>query len=180
MDTPNLDYNTGRLLIKNGDLLSFKPRKNHTKLIQRLTQLVTRSSYYHSGIAVWLKSENVIARLFVCEAHKSGRRIVPLSVYSSHEFAVTECPVNFNLIERELVERVGFVPYGTIDYIVIGLRMLFGITAKNKSGQEVCSEMIQMLYRSVGLDLPKYALAPGELKEMVNSLGYNDRVYISN
>lgn len=140
--------------------------------------MVTNSSYYHTGIAVWLSSENSLPRLFICEAQPAGRRLVPLSIYSDLHFDVTKCPVDFGLIERPLLEKVGSVPYGFLDYIGIGMRMLFGITAKDDNGAEICSEMAQDLFRKAGLIIPEHPLAPSELKKFINDLGFEDRVLV--
>ncbi len=175
---PVMNYEEARSLIQNGDLLSFMVGRKDRSFFHSLTQAVTRSPYYHSGIAVWMHTQGGQSRLFVCEAHRGGRRLVPLSMYSNTRFDVTECPVDFKLIEKSLIERVGNVPYGFLDYISVGLRMLFGITAKDDSGAEICSEMAQDLYYNAGLRMPEDPLAPNELKDFVNKMGYADRVHV--
>ena len=57
-------------------------------------------------------------------------------------------------------------------------KMLFGITAKDDSGAEICSEMAQDLYYGAGLHVPEDPLAPNELKDFVNRMGYADRVHV--
>lgn len=176
--TPVMNYDGARTLIQNGDLLSFMVGHKDRKLTHKLTELVTNSPYYHSGIAVWLSSAHGESRLFICEAKPTGRQIVPLSMYSNLRFDVTRCPVEFRAIERPMLEKVGSVPYSILDYVTVGLRMMFGISAKDDTGAEICSEMAQDLYYNAGLALPEEPLAPNELKEYLNATGYEDRVHV--
>lgn len=177
-EAPVLSYQEARPLIKNGDLLSFKVSRKNRTFLHDLTKAVTRSHYYHSGIAVWMFTQGGEGRLFICEAHREGRRLVPLSMYSNVHFDVTVCPVEFSLIEKSMLERVGTVPYGFLDYITVGLRMTFGISAKNDEGAEICSEMAQNLFSEAGFKVPDYPMAPNELKDYVNYMGYSDRVQV--
>lgn len=175
---PVVSYEEARSLIKSGDLLSFRTGSRDAKPMHWLTEMVTRSPYYHTGIAVWLSSEGGESRLFICEAQPSGRRLVPLSMFANLHFDVTESPVAFELIEKMMLERVGAVPYGFLDYIGVGVRMLFGIAAKDDNGAEICSEMAQDLFRKAGLVIPEHPLAPNELKEFINDLGFKDRILV--
>ncbi len=176
---PVMSYEEARGNIQNGDVLSFiTGHKNGKALFRQLTKAVTNSSYYHTGIAVWLSSVNSAPRLFICEAQPAGRRLVPLSFYSDLHFDVTKCPVDFSLIEKPLLEKVGSVPYGFLDYIGIGMRVLFGITAKDDDGAEICSEMAQDLFRDAGLAISENPFAPSELKKFINDLGFEDRVLV--
>ena len=169
-----MNYTDARSLIKSGDLLSFKP--NDTKFLHVLTQAVTKSEYYHSGVAVWITVDRV-RRLFICEATRVGRRLVPLSIYSTHKFDVTECPVQFQDMEESLLERVGYVGYGFMDFVSIGVRNLFGVTLRDSKG-EVCSEMVQKEYKKAGFNCQEYPYSPGELKDTLNRLGFNDKLSV--
>lgn len=72
-------YEEARHAIETGDLLFFRGRLLHSRLIQ----FWTRSVYSHVGVAVWLES-GPIRRLFVVEALEGkGVRIYPLSRYLS-------------------------------------------------------------------------------------------------
>lgn len=175
---PVMSYKEARSFIKNGDLLTFMVGHKDYRLLHKLTKFVTRSPYYHTGIAVWMSTDSGESRLFICEAHRTGRRLVPLSMYSNLRFDVTTCPVEFNLIEKPLLELVGSVPYGFLDYIGVGLRMLFGITAKDDDGSEICSEMAQDLFYKAGLSIPDVPFAPNELKHFINTIGFADKVYV--
>ena len=168
-------YEEARSLIKNGDLISFCP--NDRNWLHRLTLKVTQSDYYHSGMAVWLEAEFGTRRLFVCEAHKSGRRLVPLSLYENNSFDVLACPVEFHKIEAPALDRVGKVKYGFMDFIAVGLRILFGIHLKDQSG-EICSEFIQDEYNKAGFSMPQEVLSPGELHGYLLSLGIEHRVSV--
>ena len=174
--TPTMDYYEAREKIKNGDLISF--RVNGRNFLHRLTSWLTKSPYYHTAIAVWLKAEAGTSRLFVSEAHGAGRRLLPMSAYLGKPMDVTPSPVAFNLIEAPMLANVGMVPYGFFVYLAIGIRLLFGITARDDKGAEICSELPQRLYIRGGLDLPAKPLAPSELKELVNARGFVDTIYI--
>jgi hypothetical protein len=176
--TPVMSYKDARPLIQNGDVVSFMVGHKDHLILHKLTKLVTRSPYYHTGLAVWIATSSGESRLFVCEAYPGGRRLIPLSVYSNLRFDVTPCPVAFDLIEKPMLERVGSVPYGFWDYFAVGLRMLFGITAKDNEGTEICSEMAQDLFFNADFPIPIMPLAPNELKEFINNAGIADRVSI--
>ena len=172
---PTLQYEAARSLIQDGDLLSFVP--NDKKILHVATQKVTKSDYYHSGIAVWMNTRCGASRLFVCEATRSGRHVIPLSCYRSYRFDVTACPVEFCKFEDNLLERVGKVPYGFLDFITVGARNLFGITLKDANG-EICSEVVQKQYSYAGMSMPSYILSPGELYEYMKACGIQDRVHV--
>lgn len=176
MDTaPRLQYEKARELICNGDLLSFTP--HDANFIHALTLRVTNSKYYHTGLAVWLQSPCGQPRLFVCEAVRGGRRLVPLSIYSNTAFDVTCCPVDFDKMEGHMLERVGRVPYGFCDFIAVGLRRLFGIHLRNQRG-EICSELAQKMYEKAGLHLFDEVLSPGEIYALLKEKGVPDRVHV--
>lgn len=170
-----LSYDEARSLIQDGDLLSFVPHSNN--LLHRITQWVTKSSYYHSGVAVWMESTGHIRRLFVCEAHRSGRRLIPLSMYKGTKFDVTCCPIDWEFIEEGLLDNVGKIKYGFMDFVFVGVRDLFGITLRDTDG-EICSEMVQDAYNKAGLRMPDYVLSPGELYEYLKASGIEDRVQV--
>ena len=170
-----LNYEEGRLLIKDGDLISFIPTPGN--FLHTLTQKVTKSDYYHSAIAVWLESDGGTRRLFVCEAHREGRRLVPMSMYKGSSFDVTVCPITYALIDGPMLDPVGGVPYGFFDFIAVGARMLFGVNISNGAG-EICSEMVENMYDLGGMRMPKYIMSPGELKAYLNACGVVDRLYI--
>ena len=175
---PVMSYKEARPLIQNGDVISFMIGDKDNKFLHKLIKLVTGSRYYHTGVAVWMSTSGGESRLFICEAHPSGRRLVPLSVYSDLHFDIMPCPVPFDFIERQLVERVGSVPYGFLDYIGVGLRMVLGITAKDHNGSEICSEMVQDLLLGAGFSIGTAPLAPSELKEVINYAGFHDRISV--
>jgi hypothetical protein len=175
MEAPTYSYEEARGLIQNGDCISFISRDDN--FLHNLTKKVTKSDYYHSGIAVWLSSPGGIQRLFVCEAHRAGRRLVPLSMYQGAWLDVKQCPVNFMDMEASLLTKVGQVDYGFADYILVGMRILFGVRVGDDAG-EICSELVQDEYAKAGFEMPEYVLSPGELDRYLSSKGVPDRVFI--
>lgn len=173
---PSLLYDEARKLIQSGDIISFVPHGSNP--LHVITQLVTKSEYYHTGVATWLYTSNGNQRLFVCEAHRSGRRLVPLSIYRGTQFDVTRCPVSFDLMEDRLLAKVGQVKYGFRDFVGIGFRELFGLVIKDEKG-EICSEMVQDALWIAGMKIPEdTVMSPGELYRYLKGMGMEDRVKV--
>jgi hypothetical protein len=121
-----------------------------------------KSEYYHCGIAMWLQSNSGVKRLFICEAG-TKRRLILLSVYKGLDFDVIACPVDFELVEDSLLNRVGVAKYSFATYLAVGLRYLLGISFEQQRG-EICSMLVQSEYRRAGLEaLPEVVMSPGEL-----------------
>ena len=176
MSTPELTYDDARELIQSGDSISFVPHDNNP--LHVITQLVTKSEYYHTGVAVWMYTSTGRSRLQVCEAHRSGRRLVPLSLYRGTRFDVTKGLIDFDLIEGPLLDKVGKVKYGFRDFVGIGFRELFGLTIKDESG-EICSEVVQDALWRAGLNIPRdTVMSPGERYRYLKGMGIEDRVKV--
>ena len=170
-----LKYAEARELIQDGDIVSVKPCDYNP--VHLVVCWVTKKPFYHTAIALWMYSTGGTKRLFVCEAHRSGRRLVPMSKYESNEMVVKCAPLPFAKIEESLLSRVGFVPYAFWDLIVVGVRILFGRLWKD-SKAEICSELAQDIYSEAGFTMPDYVLSPGELDSYLESCGVPDRVLI--
>jgi len=153
-----LTYEEARGSIDTGDIVFVA---HGSSLVSRLTELATRSSFFHVGIAVWLRDAAFESRLFIVEAHQGGRRIVSLSSYANYPLTIVSSEVPFSAYSDALMERVGSVPYGYLDYISIGLRELLHIKVGDFKG-EVCSEMVARHLNMGGLYLPTL-LSPAKL-----------------
>jgi hypothetical protein len=167
-------YTEGREQIRNGDILAF-----HTTKISpfgpKVVSFFTGSSIYHVGIAVWLYSSEGDRRLFIVEANKGNRQIVPLSLYAGERIDVYKYPVMFKKFSGKLLDSVGFVKYSYIDLPIIWLKEKFGIELRNQSG-EVCSEMIAKMFDGTKFQLNTSLISPGKLIEDLVIKGMKIRV----
>lgn len=175
MSAPILKYLDARELIQDGDILSFRPHPS--EYVKRLTCLVTNTPYYHTGMAVWLSPEVGIKRLFVIEAHKGGRRLIPMSLYEEDIIDVICCPIDFSKVSAEVLEKVGKVPYGYIDFVIIGLKEMIGLPSTDHSG-EVCSEFVAKTCVAGGVKISDTDISPGKLDAELIKLGAQRRVLI--
>jgi len=175
MEIQTLPYSEARELIQDGDVLSFKPKKH--EFCKRITCWVTNTQYYHTAFAVWLSPKVGEKRLFAIEAHAGGRRLVPMSIYDNSIFDVTVCPIKFSKVEAEVIERVAKVPYGYLDFIIIGLREMFGFPRSGADG-EVCSEFVAVTLNAGGFKIEDTEISPGKLDALLMSRGVERRVLV--
>lgn len=92
-----MDYAAARPHIATGDVLFFRGKLLHARIIQRWT----RSVYSHVGIAVWIRADGV-RRLCVLEALEGhGVRLYPLSRYIRRGDAVDWWSVAVDGFDRD-------------------------------------------------------------------------------
>lgn len=109
-------YLAVRPRIEDGDLIVV--RGEH--LIDRLTRLVTRSPYTHTGVAVWLDG-----RLFMADLNSGRNHLTALSAVDN--FDVYRPPIG---LYRDRIRQAVFdwlarpIDYGFPAFVVIGLRSL--------------------------------------------------------
>ena len=172
-----ITYTVGREQIESGDIIAFHT-DHRSSIGPRIVTYFTGYSVYHVGIAVWLYSSTGDRRLFIVEANKGNRQIVPLSLYSGERFDVYKSPTDFDDISEKLLMNVGRIKYSWLDLPKIWIREKFGIRFNNSKG-EVCSEMIVHVF-------DKYAqfetdvVSPGKLVEQFYKLGFNLKLKIDN
>jgi hypothetical protein len=163
-------YKECRDKISTGDVVFFK---NGTTLASKLTQFITRSPFYHVGIAFWVHDPQYEPRLLIVEAHTGGRRIVSLSSYVGKAMSVLEVDNKWMALCDDILDNTGAVPYGYSNYVQIGLKELFGlkpyISRKISAIRgEVCSELTAKYLRDSGLSVSG-SVSPGELyRELVS------------
>lgn len=153
-----LNYLNLRERIQDGDIVFVARSKG---IAGKITELVTRSPFYHVGIAFWMRDSSYESRLFIVEAHQGGRRIISLSSYAAHPLTVVKSEVPFLSYSSDLIAQTGSVPYGYMDFLAIGLWEVLKIKARDFSG-EVCSEMVALSLNMGGLYLPRH-ISPGAL-----------------
>lgn len=153
-----MNYEEARESIIDGDIVFIA---NGTSIWNKLTQLVTRSPFYHVGIAFWMRDSAYESRLFIVEAHNGGRRLVNLSSYAAHSMTVIASEVPYLSYSKDLLDRAGSVKYSIKDFLAIGIIELLKIKVRNASG-EVCSEMVARALNKGNLYLP-VLISPGAL-----------------
>lgn len=161
-------YTEIRDTIVDGDLI-FVARS--PTILGRITEFVTRSPFYHVGIAFWMRDSSYESRLFMVEAHQGGRRIVSLSSYAGQPLHIVKSEVPFGTYSKDLLDRAGSVPYSYLDFVSIGLLEVFRLKL-HRSGGEVCSEMVVISLNKGGLYLPTL-ISPGSLyRRLVGAMNW--------
>lgn len=172
-------YEEARDLIRDGDIVSVHRRRGSLNPFHLITNIVTNSPIYHSAVATWLKTEYGHERLFVIEAASGGRRLIPMSCYSLDDMDVIACPFDFSTVADDALAKVHMVPYGYIDLIVIGIKELFGLPAKDVVNAEVCSEFAAKTWKAGGVNIEDTVLSPAKLqKVLTEDLGLDFRCNI--
>jgi hypothetical protein len=106
------------------------------------------------------------------EQHRGGQRIINLSWYFDKRRPVIHVLrpyIPWESYKDNLLGKTGFVPYGYLDYVSIGLKEAFGLRIKDFKG-EVCSEMIARCLRLGGMNFPHgEVISPTKLLEYINT-----------
>lgn len=186
MNTPEVSYDVARHQIKSGDAVNvYRPKGLNFKCpLYSVIGFMTGSPIYHVAIAVWMTSPNGIPRLMCVESNLfGGKRIVPLSIYSSRIIEVMPLPLiySFEAMEEDLFARVAQQSYGLLNFLSIGLREFFGIKRRPKKigvGQ-VCSELVSSAWIRAGFPFEEEVVSPGRLKAEMMKLGVQPLLRIS-
>lgn len=161
-----MDYATAREIIKDGDIIFIKRRKDSINPFSWLTTKLLHTRFYHVAVAVWMESDYGNRRLMVVEAHAGARRMVPMSLYSNHSMEVLRLKnLDFSKVADNLIENVGVINYGYLDFVMIGIKEIFGLPSRDNNG-EVCSEMAaKMLIQGGYKKLSDSLVSPKKLYE---------------
>jgi hypothetical protein len=160
-----MNYEQARNQIQDGDLIAV--RGNH--LVDKLTRLVTGSSYTHTGVAVWLDD-----RLFMADINSGRNHLTALSCVA--EFDVCEPPAG---LERPKIRASALawlatpIDYGILAFVGIGIRCLLQRALKVRLVLHwrriiVCSGGSVQIYENAGWPEHSRMISPGEL---VDELG---------
>ncbi len=171
--SPLPSYLEARELIQNGDIVFIK---NGTSIWSKLTQLVTRSRMYHTGIAFWVRDPAFNPHLFLLETHKGGRRIVTLSSYEKHAMEVIEAPLDWSTYCGDFIENTGLIDYSIEEYVAIGLWELFKVRVKTGKLSEVCSKLVALYLNQHPEIEIETNISPGRLYETLRGLGHRTRL----
>jgi uncharacterized protein YycO len=146
-----IDYRTERDTIDDGDVLLFQG----TGLFSRLIRFVTRSTYSHSGLAIWWND-----RLMVLESTTPEVRIMPLSILIGHYPRVDLYRPTKQLNRVQMfdaaTEALGkkYAVWTVVRYV---RRILFKIRGggdpRKPPDKFICSQLVSFAYREGGLDL---------------------------
>lgn len=167
-------YVEARKLIHSGDIVFIK---NGYSLGSRLTQFITASTIYHTGIAFWVTGPNSKPHLLILESHQGGRRIVTLSSYARHDIEVIESPIDWESHGSAFLEQTGVVKYSILEYLAIGMRELLCIPISLRRSYEVCSKLVALYLRS-GRILVEDDISPGLLYRTLVSQKHKTRCSI--
>lgn len=169
-------YESVRNDIESGDIIAFKVSE-HAPFFSRILQIGTGKKIYHIGIAVWMESSEGQKRLFIVEASRGNRQMVPLSLYSKETMDVYPCPIEFSKIAPSLIEPIGNVKYAYKDLLSIWLRESFGIRIGNFPG-EVCSGMVVNIFKNSGYDLGPEISSPYSIVKHLEDNGIQKKIEI--
>jgi hypothetical protein len=163
-----MTYEQARELIQDGDIISFFKLKSNGTLTSNIISFFTKSEIYHTAMAVWLTSDNGERRLFVVEADPANRLLVPLSVFSDHNFTVLAKPdyVDFKKISPKLINKVGTAKYSYLKAINSGIRQYFNFPVLASTG-EFCSELVLKMWQLGGFKINDTLLDPTELEKVL-------------
>lgn len=169
------DYENGRSLIKDGDIIFIRNKKHITS---RIIHFFTMSKYSHVGIAFWAKVGG-ISRLMMVEAQGGNKlRIVNISYYTNDQLDVVPAPKPWASVMGLALQHVGLNRYGWLDALYVGLReFTFNLTGirlprLNFPG-EICSEFVARIY-----DTPDWNVSPQRLFEQLSDSGYTPYIHI--
>ena len=168
-------YEEGRKLIKNGDVVFIRGKKNP---VATAIRFFTRSKYSHVGIAFWATISGK-KRLMMVEAQGGNkRRIVNMSYYYGVNLDIIAAPKKWTEISEKALLSLGQIKYGWLEAIYVGLREFLlnylgiKLPRKNFAG-EICSEYVANI-----LELPKKHISPQKLFEQIVERGHKQRLNI--
>lgn len=148
-------YEEARNNIATGDLIAV--RDAHSWL-GRLTQIVTRSTYTHVGVAIWSGG-----RLYMAELNGGRNHLVPLSQLKN--FDVMACPEGLVDVEGAIFNSLMLpIDYGFAAFILIGLLNLLHLKLfVHWRKIIVCSGFCVAIYESAGWPERSRTISPQEL-----------------
>lgn len=172
---PTVDYETGRSMIKSGDLISFYS-SHEESFLHRFTTVpilwFTGSKIYHTGIAIWVRVAGE-DRLMVCEAVGVGRRLVNMSRFKDIKMEVHQRPSDINQfrVESFMMDGIGQgYAFGTL--VTIGLIEYFGYTPKlTPNNKRVCSQVAAESWEYSGFQFDTTVISPGKLRNILIAQG---------
>lgn len=153
-------YEEARTQIATGDLIAV--RDAHSWL-GRLTQLITRSTYTHTGVAIWVGD-----RLYMAELNGGRNHLVPPSQLKN--FDVMACPAGLvNIEEAILVSLTHPIDYGFAAFVMIGLLNLLHLKLfVHWRRIIVCSGYCVAVYESAGWPERSRTISPQELVDQLD------------
>lgn len=141
--------------IENGDLIEVRSVHN---LLGKWTQVLTRSSYTHAGLALWLDGE-----LFMAELNGGRNHLIPLTQLDDYD--VYAHPEGLKDLDRciRLWLRVQ-VTYGFLALVAIGLLNWFKINAfVHWRKILVCSGYCVAIWEEAGWEEHSRIVSPADL-----------------
>ncbi len=134
-------YDEIRPQIADGDLIAFKA---YNGWFAAAIKLVTRTSYTHTAVALWLEGG-----LWIAEMNAGGGNVlVPLSQRAHQDFEVFACPVPAGKVREAVLATLrDKIRYDFADLFRIAAHKLFGIALPEREDPKlVCSAYSGKIY----------------------------------
>jgi hypothetical protein len=159
LETNIVRYDAIRSTLKTGDLLFCSGNYLFSSIIQRFT----KSVWSHVGMVYY---DSSLDRMLILESEKLyGVRVAPLSKYIKDYhgknrpykgvIAIARLEPELNLEEMKKGIRFGMdeltKPYDDWEILRIAVRILFKIGKRVNDRKYICSELIQVCYKQMGI-----------------------------
>jgi uncharacterized protein YycO len=159
LETNIVRYDAIRSTLKTGDLLFCSGNYLFSRIIQRFT----KSVWSHVGMVYY---DSSLDRMLILESEKLyGVRVAPLSKYIKDYhgknrpykgvIAIVRLEPELNLEEMKKGIRFGMdeltKPYDDWEILRIAVRILFKIGKRVNDRKYICSELIQVCYKQMGI-----------------------------
>lgn len=159
LETNTVRYDAIRSTLKTGDLLFCSGNYLFSSIIQRFT----KSVWSHVGMVYY---DSSLDRMLILESEKLyGVRVAPLSKYIKDYhgknrpykgvIAIARLEPELNLEEMKKGIRFGMdeltKPYDDWEILRIAVRILFKIGKRVNDRKYICSELIQVCYKQMGI-----------------------------
>lgn len=142
-----MTYAEIRPFIQSGAIIAFQSRRG---LLAWLTRFVTRSSYTHLAVALWLEDN-----LLVAEMDGTKAVLSPLSQRLSDSFEVFLPPKGGDpsLIKQTILQAIRtHIAYDFLDLVRIGLWRTLRLPLPNQDRRGlVCSALVARIWQTAGL-----------------------------
>jgi hypothetical protein len=161
-DIPRRDYKDIRNELKTGDLVFCSGNYLFSKIIQKFT----KSVWSHCGIVY---KDETLNRVFILESETGiGVRLAPMSKYLEDyhgrrkhykgNLFVAYLHPSPNIEDIKLGVSYGLdeltKPYDNWEIMRIAIRIIFGVTKRNRDRKYICSELVQEVYSCANIDFP--------------------------
>lgn len=161
-----LTYAEARPLINSGDCIGVATRSASAAVVRGMQRVagLRHAAITHTAMALWVGD-----RLYAVEMSTGGNVLRPLSQYAGYEMLISAPPWDADLSVLAEALRVAteqHIPYGFVDLVAIGLRLLprrlVDTTrwGKDSGTDQVCSFFAARVYEHMGAELVGWPRRP--------------------